>query len=236
MNIGKMRSQVSSFGNICMPLLTAILFLIPARSALAGNIPVANFSFETVPAGWPNGFCGGTCVYDTGLPIPGWNSTGVETGQRITGGFDGNPPAINGSVLAYSNGGTIWQDVATAVAGTTYTLQVDVLARTDAAEDGIVQLEIGGVVVATAPAVDAGPGTWNNEIAVYTANASQAGETITILLSSNGYQGDWDNVRLSTGPSAVPEPASCILLGTALAGLLTRRLHRKKLHANTQLT
>ncbi len=91
------------------------------------------------------------------------------------------------------------------------------------------QLEIGGLVVATAPVVDGGPGTWSNWTAVDTATAAQAGQTLTILLSTNGIpgsnqQGDFDNVRLN---SSVPEPGSCILVGTALAGLTTWRLRRR---------
>jgi hypothetical protein len=109
----------------------------------------------------------------------------------------------------------------------TYTLQVDVLHRTDEALTGVVQLEIGGLVVATAPVVDGGLGTWSNWTAMDTATAAQAGQTLTILLSANGAQGDFDNVRLNSNASSVPEPGSCILVGTALAGLTTWRLRRK---------
>ena len=205
--------------------MVGMLLLVP--SAFAATIFVANASFESLPTGWPNVTCGGTCAYSVGLPIPSWNSTGSETGQWRTGGFAGNPPAIDGSILAYTNGGTISQDVGSAVAGVTYTLQVDVLHRTDEALTGVVQLEIGGLVVATAPVVDGGPGTWSNWTAVDTATAAQTGQTLTILLSASGGQGDFDNVRLNSTGSSVPEPASCILVGAALAGLTTWRLRRK---------
>jgi hypothetical protein len=190
---------------ICVPMLVS--------TAFASSIPVANFSFE-MNNGF-NNFCGGSCEYNTGLPIPGWNSTGA-TGQWITGGFAGNPPAFDGNVLAYSNGGTISQDVATATAGTTYTLQVEILHRTDLPMTGIAQLEVGGVVVATATGVDMGPGTWSDWTAVYTATGADAGKTLTILLTSTGGQGDWDDVRLNSG--TVPEPTSMMLLAS---GLLT---------------
>jgi hypothetical protein len=197
------------------------LFL--TSTAFASSIPVANFSFET-----NNGFnnsCGGSCQYSTGIPIPSWNITGF-TGQWITGGFAGNPNAFDGSVLAYTNGGTISQDVGSAVAGDTYTLQVEVLHRTDLPLTGVVQLEVGGGVVATATGTDSGPGTWNNFTAVYTATAADAGKTLTILLSANSGQGDFDFVRLDS-TSAVPEPMTLFLLGSGL-GLTAWKIRPKR--------
>ena len=161
------------------------------------SLPVVNASFEA-----NNGFnifCGGSCEYSSGLPIPGWNTTGG--GQWITGGYGGNPPAFDGNVIAYSNGGAIWQDVATVTAGVTYTLQVEILHRADDALGGKAQLEVGGVVVSTATGVDMGPGTWSNWTATYTATGADAGKTLTILLTPQGGQGDWDFVRLSSSIS-----------------------------------
>lgn len=228
-NVTRFAAQIRAgiLRNATIPTMVVMLLFAFVPGAFAATITVANPSFETLPSGWPNVTCGGTCAYDVGLPIPSWNSTGSETGQWRTGGFAGNPPAFDGSILAYTNGGTISQDVGNAVAGLTYTLQVDVLHRTDEALTGVVQLEIGGVVVATAPVVDGGVGTWSNWTAVDTASAAQAGQTITILLSANGNQGDFDNVRLNSSASSVPEPGSCLLVGTALVGLMTRRLRRK---------
>ncbi len=206
--------------SLLVGLVLSLTMLVSA--AFAGSIPVANYSFE-MNNGF-NNFCGGSCEYSIGLPIPGWNITGVS-GQWIPGGYLGNPPAFDGSVLAFSNGGTVSQDVATATAGVTYTLQVEILHRTDIPMGGIAQLEVGGVVVATATGVDMGPGTWSDWTAVYTATAADAGKTLTILLTSTGAQGDWDDVRLNS--NAVPEPSSMMLLASGLLTMgysLRRRL------------
>ena len=61
--------------------MVVLLALVPG--AFAAPILVANPSFETLPTGWPNVLCGGSCAYDVGLPIPNWNSTGSETGQYV---------------------------------------------------------------------------------------------------------------------------------------------------------
>ena len=206
--------------------LAAILALIIPASAINLSMPVVNYSFEV-----NNGFnassyptaTGDTTYWSVGTPIPGWNTTGYETGQWIVNGYANNPQAFDGSVLAYTNGGSIWQDVGTAMAGNLYTLQVEVLHRTDAPMTGLVQLEIGGVVVATAVGPDAGPGTWNDFTAAYTATAADAGQTLTILLSGNSPQADFDFVRLDR---TTPEPMTLLLLGSGLAIPALKKLRR----------
>jgi hypothetical protein len=192
--------------------------------AAASPIAIANPSFETLP---PNGLpflCGGSCAYSNDA-IPGWNSDG-RTGQWITGGFAGNPNAIDGSVLAASNFGSIWQDAGPAVFGFTYTLRVARLHRTDVAMAGEVRLVLGGVPVATAIGPDGGPGAWNEWTAVYTPSASEAGRTLTILLSNDfgADQANFDNVRLDA--VRVPEPVSFVLIGAGMLGLLGLRAVR----------
>jgi len=198
-----------------LPFGAIFLLGLITGSAMATPVSVVNYSFETLPSGGLPTLCGGSCAYSTGS-IPGWNDTGT-TGQWITGGFNGNPNAIDGNVLAYSNYGSLWQDVGTAIAGSTYGLSVDLLHRTDGVLAGVAQLEIDGVPVVTASGADAGPGTWNDWTGVYTATAADAGKTVTILLSNNSgfYQADFDNVRLN-----VPEPDILYLLGAGLLGLL----------------
>src|SRR5664279_647342 len=159
-----------------LSVLTILLVLVASSGAFATSVSVANYSFETYTT-LPF-LCGGTCAYSIG-PIPGWNNSG-NAGQWITGGYAGNPSAIDGNVLGYSNGGQIWQDVGVAVAGTTYTLQVEILHRTDTAMAGVAEFEIGGIPVVTATGTDLGPGTWSNWTAIYTATAADAGKTLTV--------------------------------------------------------
>src|SRR5271166_6511928 len=202
-------------------LTMCLLFL--ASDAFAGSfsIPVANYSFETLPAGGFNNFCGGSCAYTTNEPIPGWVTTNeFQTGQWTTGGYLGNPPAYDGNVLAYTNGGTISQNVTTAVAGDAYTLTVEILHRTDVPMTGVAQLTLNGVVVATATGVDPGPGKWSQWTALFTATPGEAGEELGILLSDGGkgVQADFDLVQLN-GASPISEPSTlATLFGSGIFG------------------
>src|SRR5271157_703813 len=217
-----MRVKLSSLAT----LTVCLLFL--ASSAFAGtfSIPVANYSFETLPVGGLNNDCseGGLypgCAYSTGEPIPGWTITGA-TGQWTTGGYVGNPPAYDGSVLAYSNGGTISQNVIAAVAGETYTLNVEILHRTDVPMTGIAQLTLNGVVVATATGIDPGPGKWSDWTALFTATPAEAGQELGILLSGTGQQADFDYVQLEASilEASIDEPSTlATLLGSSIFGL-----------------
>lgn len=206
----------------------AILALV-AAPGLASPITVNNFSFETLPGAWPAPNCGTGCTTFV-TPISGWVNSGTS------GQFQPGPPSTttffstlsDGPTSAFANGSVevtnrITQTVLpTVVNGMVYTLQVDIGLRADRAFDGTADLLINGVrYVATGSAPTAG--NWSTFTAMYTGTASDAGQSITVELNSTGLQGNFDNVRLS---DAVPEPASFLLIGSAL--LILPALRRRR--------
>jgi hypothetical protein len=210
--------------------------LVFASTGLADAILVNNASFETLPSGGLPipGYLGGS--YSIAV-IPGWVGSGYS-GQFQPGGPSGTVP--NGYYNTLSDGPTeayiatdevISQTVgATVQAGVTYTLLVDIGARLDQNFLGAADLLINGhQYVATGVKNLGGFATYR---ANYTGLAGDAGDPITIQLSSTGQQGDFDNVRLScTGScgsgSTVPEPSEIVLLGPVLIGIGVRQYRRR---------
>ncbi len=208
----------------------ALLLVAAAHGAAASAIPVANPSFETLPAGGlPNG-CGVGCSYSMNDPVPGWTGFG-SFGQFQPGPAFGNFTYFNtvpdGVTVAYSNGGGLTQTVAAlAQAGVTYTLQVDVGYRKDVTDQSLPELVVGSNTIANViPNPPQFSGDWVTDTITYTATALDAGAPISIVLTANGVQGNWDNVRLSDNLAAIPEPMSVALFGTGIAalGLFRRR-------------
>ncbi len=152
--------------------------------------------------------------------IPDWTSSDPNSGQWQPGGvgstnfyFSSLP---SGPTVAYANAGTISQGVGNAVAGQTYTLQVDVGARSDGGSGVFnvpptVELLIGAQTIianGTYPSL----GTWS----VWTAiGVAQTDGPITVDLISNGLQADFDNVTLT----ATPLPSTWTILFVGLLGL-----------------
>ncbi len=201
--------------------LLPLPLLLSIGTAWSEIVPVLNPSFETLPAG-------GLSVSDTrgpyspqGSPIPDWVTSGL-TGQWAPNGAILGPDPGAGTVVAYSNGGTISQVVGpTVVAGGIYTLTVDIGARTDVPSLGLAVLVIGGSTLVPATGVPATAPGWSTYTATFTGTATTAGDSIGILLNSNGVQGDFDNVKLTaTGTAAVPEAGAATIYGALAAGLI----------------
>jgi hypothetical protein len=214
-----------------LPILTAI-----ASGAL---IPVANFSFETLPpGGLPLGCSGTGCAFSE-EPIPGWINSGAS-GQFQPGSntlyFNFIP---DGTTVAYSNdsGGTITQTIGTTVAAsTTYTLQVELGLRKDGFDSlGTVQLLIGNTPI-NAAGVAPSIGNWSTFTATYNSVAADVGKTLTIRLTATGGQSDFDDVRLNASPTSVPEPVSTGLVVIALGVMGVTARRRDILRLSPRLT
>jgi RHS repeat-associated protein len=164
-----------------------------------GPLTVQNPSFETYNPLTTS--CGTGCAFNGG-PIPGWNSGGSGSFQPNSTYF--NLPLPSGSIVAYSNGHLISQDL-TGVSvqpNSTYTLSVDVGNRLDHLSGGyLISLQAGSTVLASlsGSATTITPGNFATQTLTYTSGATVPSGDLTIVLTSTSTssQGDFDNVRLN---------------------------------------
>jgi len=212
----------------------ALAFSLLTIGAWGDAIPVQNASFEiTNPLFVP---CAGTgCGYNFG-PIPGWSMTG-SSGSWAPGSnsvYFGAPlPA--GSIVAYTNGGSISQ-VLTGVSllpNTTYTLSVDVGRRFDVvAANYSISLTDGSNVFCTSGGSNASvtAGTFVDVTLTCATGASAPAGFLGIDLTGNGRQIDFDNVKLSVGAVSTPEPSVLALtfVGLLMGSLLFMRSRRNQ--------
>lgn len=209
---------------------SAALLAVSLSCALAAPITVNNASFET--ANTLDLACTGTgCLFNIAA-IPGWTNTGssgtFQPGIPVNATYFSFIP--DGNRIAYSNGPTISQTVAaTVAAGTLYTLEVEVGNRADFPNTGNIALQIGTTVYAATPVAIA-QGGWSTFSVSYLGSLADAGQSIAILLTSTGEQGNFDNVRLdgTVQTSGVPEPATGAMLALGLAGALFAHRRNKR--------
>ena len=197
--------------------------------------------------------CGGTCRF-TDANVVGWTSSGtfdeahgIVSGQWQIGdqtNFFNGPPIIAGTstpepIVVRDINATISQVVSTtALAGVTYTLDVDLGfdlgTRPDLAS---VYLMVGSHQSPAATPLPSdgltraqmqGSGNWYDFQTTYTATSADAGAPIEILLSSltgNATPTAWfADVRLtdslsSVNPLATPEPATWAMLLLGFSGM-----------------
>jgi hypothetical protein len=218
--------------------------------ANAAVIPVADPYFDQFPVGQTaNSYetlkiCGPGCQF-ADAPVVGWTASGtfakgIVSGQYQIGTLPStrfNSDPLGGTTaeltVERAQNASIQQTVTpTAVAGVTYTLDVDLGFAKDAEDKALVSIVIGkdSSPVATPLASDnfmQNTGNWYNFETSYTATAADAGDPIEILLSSlNSGQGFsyFADVRLTdslatVNPLATPEPATWAMMLIGFAGL-----------------
>ncbi len=205
-------------------------------------IAINNPSFETASGPWSG-------TEDTGqynLSITGWTTTG-SNGTWIpnlshTPSYFTPPTIPDGTHVAYSNGGTIYQALGVTLQPGTYTLTVYVGRRNDIWPSVsfpnypyYVGLFSGdtftGTNVLDSIYEPVTQGKWRSVTLTYTpVSGDPFGQQLGIFLYSQGTQVDFDKVSLTrTFEAAVPIPASVLLLGSGLAGLGLLRFRRKRI-------
>ena len=168
--------------------------------------------------------------------IPDW----VVSGQTATyrpgaGAFPGGvPEGVNVAAIGNNvDGGIVSQTLTASLeADTTYMLMVDVGNRLNYPfSHYMIELIAGDVTLASGSSLNPAAGTFLTDTIVFNSgsNPAQLGQNLAIQLSAviNG-QADFDNVRLEANATPVPAPATILLFGTGLAGLVGTRMRKKK--------
>jgi hypothetical protein len=204
-----------------LAMLAAGVTLLVGNQVAAVPITINNPGFED-PAQADGGFT-------TGL-ITGWVAPGAQ------GVFNPTTAQIavvpEGVQVGYSNGGSITQMLsASLTADTQYTLTVQVGRRNDGCCGNplfTMDLLAGGAVLNSNSIsyLTLAPGPFVPVTVTYLAVATDPhlGQSLSIRITSDGAQSDFDNVVLDaqTVGGRVPEPTTLLLLGSGMLALVVR--------------
>ena len=193
-----------------------VLCLCLSGGAWGDSVAIQNASFETAapllsPCAGPE-----TCLYNFGS-IPGWSITG-STGSFQPSSTYFSLPLPDGNILAFSNGGSISQTLTgiSLLANSTYTLSVDVGRRFDVlAANYSISLYDGSTALCTTGGSNGSiaQGSFIDATLSCTTGASVPSGFLGIVLSGDGRQVDFDNVRLDVVSTvSTPEPSVLVLM------------------------
>lgn len=151
---------------------------------------LADTVFTVTPTGWTVGIGGKGGAFNPG-PAQAVATDGVNVGYSSR---------LNSPLSQTLSSVTVKE-------GWTYVMKVDVIARIDLAFPGYtVALRLNGVNVPAATAVgtsgSVAPGASVTKTVSFTATAAQANQSLSVFLSSNALQTDFDNVRVWEMPAA----------------------------------
>ena len=217
-----------------MSAFCALAFCLLASGAWADSVSIQNPSFEifntlNLSAGCPTS----TPCYNNG-GIPGWSTLAGGFGSFAPTSFF-SVPVPDGSIVAFTNGGTLSQTLAgiSLLPNVVYTLSVDVGRRLDVnGASYSLSLLDGSFHCTSGPnSIDLiTAGTFQDETLTCTTGATVPAGFLSIELTGVGRQIDFDNVRLDVSTSTVstPEPSALALIfvGLCLGGLFFQRSRR----------
>jgi hypothetical protein len=193
--------------------------------------------------------CGTGCAFADDNVV-GWSSTETFSPAGVSGQWQtgvpqntllfNSDPMINATtpepiVLRAQNAAVSQIVSTTAVAGVTYTLDVDLGFEKNNIDEGVVELMVGDNTVIATPLASLNltqnqmqeTGNWYDFEVSYTATAADAGDPIEILLNSQNHgQGFafFGDVRLTDSlaavePLATPEPATWAMMLIGFGGM-----------------
>ena len=193
-------SEILDESDLSGNITNEYVFFAGKRIAMSTNPVVQNASFETA-----NGLSTQPCGSFNSGPIPAWTGTGAGSWAPCPSNYSSLP---DGSVVAYSNGGTISQTLTNAnfQPNTTYTLSVAVGHRADCCspQNYTVALEAGSNVVASTNGSTGNitAGTFATVTVTYTTGTTPPSGNIGIALTAAGQQVSFDNVQLGISGSS----------------------------------
>ncbi len=173
--------------------------------------------------------------YQTSVPAPGWQTSNAAGTLNYSGTPKLTTGATDGQDVAFANGfqnqhGSLSQVLGVNYQfGLTYQLQVDVSSVIGEPVAGYtVSLYSGNIVLASAvDSISITPGLFSTvtiSASIYGGSPS-IGQPISIVLANSGNAGSgtqvlFDNVKLTTAVSSVPEPSTWMLAAIGVLGLI----------------